>query len=201
MIGTDATQYIRSEKLKGIVVTRRDYEQLRDENPDGLIMEEAKRIMMTNAELRQFEPECVVIVYKKMKHLDSIRTHISNIGLATSMDVKNRIIPQMLMKACSSLQSHSDDLAFYIMKVYEPNYKISEYAPEERTVANCGERELNVASIMREMEFSDGLAKGADKIYRDGPDVSNILAFCINAFMNYRSYVSNVSVDADLQHI
>lgn len=186
MIGTDETQYIQSEKLRGIIVTHRDYEQLREANPDEtLIIEEARRIKMVNAELKKLDAECAVIVYKKMKHLDSIRTHISNIGLITSFDVKNRILPQFILRLCSSIQKHSDDLSFYVMKIYEPNYKIAETVPEEKTIATCGERNLNVAGIMKEMNFSDELSRGADRIYRDGLGVSNVFAFCVNAFSAY----------------
>jgi len=188
MIGTDETQYIQSEKLRGIIVTHRDYEQLRESNPDeSLIVEEARRIKMVNAELKKLDSECAVIVYKKMKHLDTIRTHISNIGLITSFDVKNRILPQIVLRLCDSIQKHSDDLSFYVMKIYEPDYRIAETIPEEKTIATCGERNLNVVGIMKEMEFSDELSRGADRIYRDGLGFSNVLAFCVNAFSTYRN--------------
>lgn len=188
MIGIDETQYIQSEKLRGIVVTHRDFEQLREANPDeNLIVEEARRIKMVNAELKKLDAECAVIVYKKMKHLDAIRTHISNIGLITSFDVKNRILPQIVLRLCDSIQKHSDDLSFYVMKIYEPDYRIAETVPEEKTIATCGERNLNVAGIMKEMEFSDELSRGADRIYRDGIGFSNLFAFCVNAFSTYRN--------------
>jgi hypothetical protein len=199
MIGTERTQYIRSEKLRGIVVTHRDYDQLRDANPDdSLILEEAKRITMANAELERLEPECVVIVYKKMRHLDAIRGHISNISLLTSTDVKNRFFPQIVLRVFHSLQNHSDDLSFYIMKLYEPDYKIVESAPEERTLASCGDRVTNVASIMRDMEFSDEISRGADKIFTDGPGFTNILAFALRAFKDYKKSAKPINVDADL---
>lgn len=188
MIGTDRTQYIKSEKFKGIVVTHRDYDQLREANPDSsLIAEEATRITMANPELKTLDAECAVIVYKKMKHLDSIRTHISNIGLLTSFDVKNNILPQIVLRICNSMQHHNDDISFYVMKVYGPNYTITTTAPEERTLATCGEHNLNIKSIMQEMEFSEELSKGADKIYRDGAGFSNIFAFAVQAYKQYTS--------------
>lgn len=196
MIGIDEAQYIQSEKLRGIVVTHRDYEQLRDANPDEtLIIEESRRIKMVNAELKKLEAECAVIVYKKMKHLDMIRTHISNIGLITSFDIKNRIIPQFLLRLCGSIQKHSDDLSFYVMKIYEPDYRIAETVPEEKTIATGGPREINVVGIMKEMDFSDELSRGADRIYRDGLGVSNIFAFCVNAFSSYSNSAKKQTVN------
>lgn len=202
MIGTDGIQYVKSDKFRGIVVTHRDYEKLREANPNPeVILEEANIIKMNNAELRRLDPEYIVIVSKKMKHLDSIRTHISNITLITSFDVSNKVIPQFVLRAFNSIQNHSDDFSFYIMKLYEPNYKITEYAVEEKTLASCGEREINVAAIMKEMEFSDDLARNADKIYKDGLGFSNILGFFIHAYSSYKSSSRKMNVDADLHAI
>ena len=87
------------------------------------------------------------------------------------------------------------------MKLYEPDYSIAENVPEERTLASCGDRDVNIASIMREMDFSDEISRGAERIYRDGLGFSNVLAFVVHAYTSYRSTTKSPKVNADTSEI
>ena len=187
MIGQQGgIQYIDSEKLKGIVVTQRDYEKLREANPnEDVITEEGANIQFGNPELRALEPAFAVIVYKKLKHLDFIRSQISNINLVTSMAHGSGFVPALINRVCYSIQQHSDDLSVYIMQVYKPDYSIQPKNVDNGTIATCGDRDINVAGILRDMEISDEISRSADKIYRDGPSVTNMFGLLLKAYNSY----------------
>lgn len=203
MIGnhSDKVHYINSVGLKGIKVTRQDIQKLRDENPDeNDIIEEAQRITYRNAELKNLDPEYVVVIYRKMKHLDTIKTHLMNIGLIASADISGKIVPMFVTRIFHSIQNNCEDVSFYVMKVFEPNYKITRDMPEERTLATCGDREMNVIKIMNDLEIPSDLARGVDKIYRDGMDFSSMFLLCTRAYKTYR-YGDTMTVNAELSDI
>lgn len=72
------------------------------------------------------------------------------------------------------------------MRVYEPDYRISIEVPEERTLATGGNRDLNIGELVKEIGFSDEMSSSADKLYRDGANVSNVIGLMMNVFKTYK---------------
>jgi hypothetical protein len=199
MIGKpDEVQYISSANMKGIVVTKSDFAKLYDANPDhSVITEEGRRLQIINRELQGLDEACAVIIYKKMQHLDTIRTQISNISLLGGIDDRSKIVPRIINRICNSVNLHTNEISFWVMKVYEPDYTIHRTVVDNCMVATGANYDFNVAAIMRDMDVPEEISTGIDRIWRDGIGIGNIAALALKIYKNRGEAKRTINASVD----
>lgn len=172
-----------------VQVSRRDLERFHELNPEHTAVRAyAERMRLKHAELQGFPSDEVGVIVKKLEHLRGIEQHV---GTAASVFnvvcLTSAAKGTLLQSLTAALRENREWIARQVADRIEPDLNIpqDDGGPKDRAVIVSDYKGSRVASILRTMNFPEGVAVDVETMYEKGPDSSTIVSLFTHVATKY----------------